>query len=232
MKINRLFFTEFCRSANWSCTQCYILLVGTNLLKRTQQWSTASKCRGLCHKTGQSILNTLKFVEARVCHTWQKRIAIIEVARHKSTCEQFCTIRIKITSITPPIPNMVKARNVELIYMWEKSKMFVKILQDYELIWLVNFDNILRYLLRCRPVFGVKHRCGWVVTALASGHSSVAKLLARSSLSQKVFQLRAIFLCCTPKGIHGYFQFRRLASFARYSSWASWYCVVVTTEQK
>ena len=124
MKINRLFFMQG--------------IVGQQIdlkkyskphwqpMKGTKQWNTASKWMRLCHQVSQLILYTLKPCEVNVSNTIQKWIAVIEIAGHESSCKQFCTIQIKVTTNTLQIPHMVKAWATDCWNRWEEGEVSVK----------------------------------------------------------------------------------------------------------
>ena len=95
-------------------------------MKRTKQWSTASKWRRLCHQVGQLILYILKPSEVNVSNTIQKWITIIKTTGHESSSEELSTIQIKVTTNTPQIPHMVKPWVTHYRNMWAEGEIFIK----------------------------------------------------------------------------------------------------------
>ena len=91
-------------------------------MKGTKRWNPTSENGGDLHDAGQSILNMLKFGEVSLHDIIQKRIAIIETTRHKSSCKKLCSIQIKVTANTPQIPDMVKAWAADCWYMWVEGE--------------------------------------------------------------------------------------------------------------
>ena len=100
-------------------------------MKGMKQWNTASKWRWF-HNMGQLILNMLMFGEVSVCNTWQKGIAIIKMARHKSICKWFCTIQIKVTASVLQIPHMVKSWAAHCWYMWVQGEILSNVTQRFQ----------------------------------------------------------------------------------------------------
>ena len=135
VKINRLFFTQGFVGQQIDLKQ--YSKPYWQPMKGTKQWNTASKWRRLCHQAGQSILNTLKFVEVSVRDTIQKWIAIIEMTGHKSSCKYFALSRSRKGRIRLQILDMVKAWAAYCWYMWAEGEIFVKYYsQDLEQILL------------------------------------------------------------------------------------------------
>ena len=99
----------------------------------------------------------VEFSEVSTCNIWQKRIAIIEMARLKRICKLFRTIQIEVMVNTLQIQNMLKARAAECWYMWMEGENFLlnispRFRADFAGLGLTpksSIGNIESYLLHC-----------------------------------------------------------------------------------
>ena len=74
-------------------------------------------------------------------HTMQKWIAIIETTGHESSCNQYCTIQIKVAANTLQIPYMVKAWATDCWYIWAEGDIFIKYYTKIPSRFRVCFDT-------------------------------------------------------------------------------------------